>query len=110
MLQFLLQLISTPITDPYIQKKWASPTAQVEWVIRAEAEGKMNVQKALDIAQCESSLGLNKVNPISSARGVYQFIDSTWEHYCDGDVMNDRDNVKCFVELYSKNPTWWECI
>ena len=26
----------------------------------------------------------------SSAKGVYMFIDRTWEYYCEGDVMKRR--------------------
>ena len=45
----------------------------------------------------------------SSAKGIYMFISSTWEYYCDGDVLNDEDNVKCFMKLYEEHRTWWEC-
>lgn len=70
-----------------------------------EVEG----QAALRIAQCESDFRHTVDNSNSSASGVYQFIDSTWEHYCEGDVYNARDNITCFMELYPQHPEWWEC-
>jgi hypothetical protein len=73
------------------------------------AEGKVNVATALRIADCESKTGTQLFNPNSSAKGIYQFIDKTWANYCEGDVLNADDNIKCFVKLYSTHPEWWQC-
>ncbi len=71
----------------------------------------VDTKTALRIAKCESQMGKYKINwSGSSAKGVYQFIDKTWEHYCDGDVMNDEDNIICFMKLYENNKNWWLCI
>lgn len=67
------------------------------------------VDTALRIAHCESTTGTNLFNPNSSAKGIYQFVDRTWENYCQGNVLNHYDNVQCFMELYEKNKHWWEC-
>lgn len=66
-------------------------------------------QVALRIAKCESNLNHLADNPNSSASGVYQFIDSTWEHYCKGDVYDAEANITCFMQLYPAHPEWWEC-
>ena len=66
-------------------------------------------EKSLRIANCESSMNPLAKNPNSSAKGLYQFIDSTWEHYCEGDVLNADDNIDCFVKLYPKHKDWWIC-
>lgn len=53
----------------------------------------------LRIAKCESGLNPKAKNPNSTASGVFQFINSTWNHYCKGDVFNAKDNVTCAVDL-----------
>ena len=70
----------------------------------------INYETSLRIAHCESKMGKYKYNlQGSSAKGIFQFIDNTWENYCDGDVLNDEDNVRCFTKLYKNHPSWWEC-
>lgn len=59
----------------------------------------LNPKTALNIAQCESNYDPTAKNPSSSASGVFQFIDSTWEHYCEGDVFNEDDNIKCALDI-----------
>jgi hypothetical protein len=75
---------------------------------KAEENG-INGDKAIEIAFCESSLNPNAKNKVSSAKGLFMFIDKTWENYCSGNVLNEDDNLDCFVKLYPKFPSWWEC-
>lgn len=112
MLQFLLQLISTPITDPYIQKKWASPTAQVEWVIRTEAEkAGVNYQEALSVAKCESGLDPKAQNKSSTAKGIYQWLDGSYAYVGGKDPFDVEENVRLFMKYYPTNKGWWsECL
>lgn len=55
---------------------------------------------ALHIAQCESTLVAGAHNPHSSAKGIFQFIDSSWERYARlkwgdvRDVLNAKDNIE----------------
>lgn len=68
------------------------------------------VEVALKIAECESQYGKYNHNwEGGSAKGVYQFTDLTWENYCDGNVLNEEDNIKCFLKLYKVYPNWWAC-
>ena len=70
----------------------------------------MSTKTALRIAECESQYGKYKENlEGSSAKGIYQFTDSTWKNYCYGDVMNDYDNINCFLKLYPDHKDWWVC-
>ena len=77
---------------------------------RMSIERDVNVDDALRIAECESETGKNLYNlQGSSAKGIYMFIDSTWENYCEGNVLSSRDNIACFLKLYPKYPQWWVC-
>jgi len=69
----------------------------------------IDVDEALNIAWCESRHNPNAKSSISTASGLYQFINGTWKNHCKGDVFNEDDNIACFMKLYSKFPQWWEC-
>lgn len=65
---------------------------------------------AVKIAECESQFGKYKVNwQGSSAYGLYQFMPSTFNDYCEGYIENDIDQINCFIKLYIKYHHWWEC-
>jgi len=67
-----------------------------------------DVEIALNMAERESQFGKYNYNwEGSSAKGVYQFIDKTWKHYCEGNVLDQTDNIKCFLELYPEHSGWW---
>ena len=76
---------------------------------RLAIENDFDVKTALSIAHCESHYGLYNFNKYSSAKGMYQFIDKTWKNYCSGDVLNDYDNINCFIKLYQTHRSWWKC-
>jgi hypothetical protein len=81
-----------------------------ELIIRLSIEKGFNVKTALAIADCESETGKEKYNlQGSSAKGVFMFIDRTWKHYCTGDVLNEEDNINCFIKLYNDHKNWWSC-
>ena len=66
---------------------------------------------ALQIAKCDSQMGKQLYNPLSSAKGVYQFNNSTWAKHCTGNALNPTDNITCFLEQYPQHPYWWqECL
>lgn len=69
----------------------------------------INPREALDIAYCESRYNPFVTNAKSSAKGVYQFTNRTWEKYCLGNPFDYFDNIKCFMKLYPQNKNWWQC-
>jgi soluble lytic murein transglycosylase-like protein len=70
----------------------------------------VNTDTAIRIAECESNFDTYARNPNSTASGVYQFVSTTFENYCTGDVFNPHNNIQCFMELYHKHPNWWQCV
>lgn len=58
---------------------------------------------ALDLAEIESQLNPKAKNPRSTAKGVYQWIDSSWDSFCEGDVLNHRDNIDCTMKVLGKD-------
>lgn len=80
-------------------------------VIKAMAmEYEVNTDLALRIAHCESNFDPLAKNPHSSASGLYQFTDGTWEYIgAPGDRFNTEDNARAFMIWYPKHPNWWVC-
>lgn len=99
-------LAEKPVIEPVIIIKEKS--VQEKIIDYAEKYG-VDRDTALRIANCESGYKPDAKNPNSSATGIYQFIDSTWNNYCKGDRLNADDNIICFMEQYPKHPNWWAC-
>ena len=57
------------------------------------------------IAEKESSYNPTAKNPNSTAKGIYQFIDGTWRHYClnDGNVYDAVANIDCFYKVLEQD-------
>lgn len=98
------------VVDPPPVVPSKPPIEMVKEEIRLQAvEYGVNVDTALRIARCESNYNPLAENPYSSATGVYQFLDRTWDYVCEGDVYNMDDNIRCFMNNYNRHPGWWVC-
>ena len=82
----------------------------IEWKIRSQAaEHSIDPNIAFAIAVCESTLNPYAKNPNSSARGLYQFLEGTWEWIgADGSREDSEEQVRQFMIWYPKNPQWWK--
>lgn len=70
---------------------------------------------ALSIANCESQLNAQAKNPDSTAKGIYQFLDSSWDLYSrlhwgeSRDVLDSKSNIELGVWVLSQDGTQpWE--
>lgn len=91
------------------QVKDACPDVECWIEVYAEQYG-VDVEVAKRIAVCESQMGKYRENwEGSGAVGVFQFKPKTFFAYCEGNIQSDKDQTKCFMQLYPVHPSWWEC-
>ena len=64
-------------------------------------EYEYSFDKAYKLAICESELKPEAQNEITTAGGLFQFLDGTWNGNCEGDKANAFDNTACAVRLLS---------
>jgi hypothetical protein len=62
---------------------------------------------ALEIARCESGFrNVCNVQTCDNGRGPYQFLASTFDEQCEGDVDNAQDNIDCGIKLMKAGQYW----
>lgn len=60
------------------------------------------------IKWCESRNDPLAQNPKSTADGLYQILDGTWEHFeCEGDKLNPDDNTRCAYKIAQDGLHHW---
>lgn len=103
---------------PLVSHGYAIETpAQIEDYIIYKAEHEqIPVSLALAIAKAESGLIWNAHNPIGTASGVFQFLDSTFQTYCVkkyaiAESLLEKDNpikqVNCAIEIMAQEKDGW---
>lgn len=103
--------VSTPEMPPEAQTyhtKEACNNTEC-WIIHYANQYNVDSTVAIRIAHCESSMDVYARNPNSTASGLYQFVEKTWDNYCKGNVFDEHANIQCFMKLYPNYPEWWEC-
>ncbi len=110
-----LESVKSPLTTiaehaPELDK---TSTSSVRAYIEAEAvKHEFDPALASAIARAESDYIHHAKNPVGTASGAFQFLDSTFRHYCIGgydedgkpygyfltDTMKDKDDVKIQTE------------
>lgn len=99
------------INDPCTLEDVICENETVEGRIRiaARAAG-IDEDTAVRIAKCESSLNPSARNPDSTAKGLYEFVDATWQWIeAEGSPLNETDAIREFMKWYPRFPNWWEC-
>lgn len=77
-------------------------------IIKISKDHGVNSDMAMDLARKESQFEIEVWNREgSTARGVYQFINSTWNDICVDrlgykDRVDSKDNIGCAMELISQ--------
>jgi len=82
----------------------------IEEIYKQAREYFVDPEDAIRIAKCESTFNPHAKNPNSTAKGVYQFLDGTWEWInASGHQFDYKENIKQFMIWYPVYPSWWEC-
>lgn len=83
---------------------------EIKSMIREAAETYgVDVDEALLIAECESQFDERASNPESTAKGLYQFLDGTWENInAQGHQYDVEESIKQFMIWYPIYPSWWD--
>lgn len=69
----------------------------------------VNPQQALKVIDCESDFDPYAKNPNSTAKGLAQFLDGTWEWIHAPATQEDVYwSVVMFMKYYNKYPQWWD--
>jgi len=79
----------------------------VELIKKYADEYGVDRQTCLNIAFCES--GYRNIPNWYGERygiGCYQFVRTTFNEQCDGDIYNSEDNIKCAIKLISRGELW----
>lgn len=66
-----------------------------------------------EIIECESGWNPEAKNPNSTAKGLFQILNGTWEDFeCPGDVLNAYDNLNCGYKILKEGGKqhWEQCL
>lgn len=103
------QIIAISIESKGSTNAYVDPdTEEIKGLIQYFADiYKVNDKLAYDLAEIESQFNHLARNANSTAKGLYQFIDSTWEDICVDeyefeDVLNAAENIECTMKILSK--------
>ena len=78
--------------EPVIPK---APTTTEEYIAWYAEKNGAPQDLAYWVAWCESELeNVPNHNGATYGQGIYQFVQSTWDALCEGDVWNIEDNIK----------------
>lgn len=88
---------SVPIADPLPQRKdFYSTQGEIRVMISDLARyHRVSGLLALELAFIESRFDPDADNPHSTAQGLYQFLNGTWNTHCSGDRDHPYDNANC---------------
>lgn len=80
--------------------------ASVKAIIEQYETDETTKEIALAIASAESDYYYNAKNPNSTAKGVFQILEGTWEEQCEGDPYNPEDNIACGIKMLENQDYW----
>lgn len=92
-----------------VNQAWPTKDEIKKYIILESDKHGINPVTALRIANCESGFDRTAKNPSSTAAGIYQFLDSTWNNYCIGNKLDSYASVDCFMKYYKQHKSWWVC-
>src|SRR3990167_6978538 len=107
----LLTIISLSLMfGVIVASAWSidNPESVKEYIGYVAGKEKVSVGMALAIAKAESNFNKDAKNPVGTASGIFQFLDSTFRTYCINkyrmtDTMEQKNNpfiqTNCAIEM-----------
>lgn len=105
----IAQTIDTVQNYLPVNQAWPTQDEIKTYITQEALKHGISPMVALRIANCESGYDRLVKNQNSTATGIYQFLDSTWEHNCTGNRLDPYANVDCFMDNYIRHKDWWVC-
>lgn len=94
------EILDVPKTEAPINEDFDKIKEIVE--SKAEEYG-VDKELAIDLCMYEAKGCQPEIkNPNSSATGLFQFVDKTWDGLCKGERTNPTDNADCAMRLISE--------
>ena len=94
------------------QPEQATAPTLIERYGYGEGLAEWEVEKLKSIAFCESRYNPYAASSISSAKGVFQFLDSSWRAWGEGSVYDANENVRAAIKYYQVSgfSPWAQCL
>ncbi len=94
---------TAPDIQPIAPVELTSTSTIATYIAEEASKKQFNPKVALAIAKAESGFHPKAKNPVGTASGVYQFLDSTFQNYCIEeykltDTMDQKNDVRIQVE------------
>ena len=103
-----VQHYTAPVQEPSAPSNSGSVTGEIQAVFGPYAG------QALNVARCESGFNPYAKSPISTASGVFQFLNTTWAttSYAGESVFNASANIHAAYQVFARDGySWreWSC-
>lgn len=116
----IVEIVEAKVPEVVIVIEDKKPETLEERILRRAAEEGYDPTKAASIAWAESRFKPNAKNSESTASGIYQFLNGTFDHYCikkyalatSTTQKNDPFvQIDCALEILAESPRgedhWW---
>ena len=91
---------------------YQDPQSYLAYVVKQNGLSEYDYQALNSIMYCESKYNPNATNPYSGAKGLFQFLDSSWAIWGQGSAYDPVSNINAAVRYYKVAGVspWIQCV